>query len=393
MLYDPVDPFVAYRDDLPVVGTSWHGTLIPLAIRPAPAGVPVRILVSNHRDGEVAARIAQKLGYGTVRGSGGRNTRWVEKGALAGFLGLRASLAEGATVLLTAEAPRDGRERAGLGSVVLARMTGRPLVGLGVAASRAIRVNSWDKAVVPLPFGRIAIVPTPLIRVPGRRQRRGDGGEAPRASGRVECRHRARLRDRRPAAWLTCRGRWPSPPTAVSPPSSRPRSRFLIARRVAAGKADAARTPERYGRASLPRPAGRVAWVHAASVGETLALVPLVARVIAAGFAVVFTSGTVTSAAIAAERLPKGAVHQYAPLDVTRYVGRFLDHWRPDVAIVAEFGGVAGDASRARRGASVPLVIVNGRFSDRSFARWHRVRAVAAPLFARLVAGARPVGG
>jgi lysophospholipid acyltransferase (LPLAT)-like uncharacterized protein len=166
VLYDPIDPFVAYRDDLPVVGTSWHGTLIPLAARPAPPGVPVRILVSNHRDGEVAARVAEKLGYGTVRGSGGRNTRWVDKGALAGFLGLRASLDKGATVLLTAEAPRDGAQRAGLGSVVLARMTGRPLVGLGVAASRALVVDSWDKAVVPLPFGRIAIVATPLIRVP-----------------------------------------------------------------------------------------------------------------------------------------------------------------------------------------------------------------------------------
>jgi 3-deoxy-D-manno-octulosonic-acid transferase len=158
---------------------------------------------------------------------------------------------------------------------------------------------------------------------------------------------------------------------------------LVIARRVAAGKADAARTAEHYGKASRPRPAGRVAWVHAASVGETLALVPLVARVVAAGFSVVFTSGTVTSAAIAAERLPQGAVHQYAPLDVTRYVRHFLDHWRPDVVIVAESEvWPATITALARR--AVPVVIVNGRFSDRSFARWRRVRGIAAPLFARL---------
>src|SRR5262249_38655026 len=83
----------------------------------------------------------------------------------------------------------------------------------------------------------------------------------------------------------------------------------MLARRAKRGQADSSRIGERYGVASVPRPAGRVAWIHAASVGETLALIPLTARIVAAGFAVVFTSGTVTSAALAAERLPPGAIH------------------------------------------------------------------------------------
>src|SRR6185503_14246970 len=110
----------------------------------------------------------------------------------------------------------------------------------------------------------------------------------------------------------------------------------LIAWRTARGKATADRTAERYGLAAQARPPGRVAWVHAASVGETIAVLPLVERIVGEGLTVVFTSGTLTSAAIARARLPNGAVHQYAPLDVGRYVGRFIDHWRPEISIVAE---------------------------------------------------------
>src|SRR4051812_1357730 len=158
---------------------------------------------------------------------------------------------------------------------------------------------------------------------------------------------------------------------------------LLLARRAARGKADAARVRERYGEASHPRPAGRVAWVHAASVGETLAMVPLVTRIVGEGWGVVFTSGTLTSAAIAAERLPMGAVHQYAPLDVGPFVERFLNHWRPEVAIVAEselWPSTLGVLARRK----IPVVIVNGRLSDRSFPRWRRFRALVAPLFARI---------
>jgi 3-deoxy-D-manno-octulosonic-acid transferase len=101
------------------------------------------------------------------------------------------------------------------------------------------------------------------------------------------------------------------------------------------------------------------------------------------GWGVVFTSGTLTSAAIAAERLPMGAVHQYAPLDVGPFVERFLNHWRPEVAIVAEselWPSTLGVLARRK----IPVVIVNGRLSDRSFPRWRRFRALVAPLFARI---------
>jgi lysophospholipid acyltransferase (LPLAT)-like uncharacterized protein len=166
VVFEPANPLVMYRDALPGIGTLWHGNQFLIApIRPS--DVPVRILISNHRDGEITARVAQRFGAGTVRGSGGgRSTRWLRKGGVGAFLELRASLDEGYTVILTADATRGAARRAGLGVIALAKASGRAIVGIGIAASRRIVVNSWDRTVLPLPFGRIAVVATPVIWVP-----------------------------------------------------------------------------------------------------------------------------------------------------------------------------------------------------------------------------------
>ena len=110
----------------------------------------------------------------------------------------------------------------------------------------------------------------------------------------------------------------------------------LLARRLDRGKEHPTRLAERRGQASQPRPDGPLIWVHGASVGEMLAVVPLIERIRAQKFAVLVTSGTVTSAALAEHRLPPGVLHQFIPLDAPRYVGRFLDHWRPDLALFVE---------------------------------------------------------
>jgi 3-deoxy-D-manno-octulosonic-acid transferase len=163
----------------------------------------------------------------------------------------------------------------------------------------------------------------------------------------------------------------------------RPLVPLVLAARARRGKEDPARAGERYGIAAHPRPAGRVIWVHAASVGETNAVIPLVARLTAAGFAVVFTSTTITSAEIAAQRLPKGAVHQFGVLDVASYVDRFLAHWRPDLAILVE-SEIWPTVITRLAGAHVPLVVVNGRLSERSFRGWRRFSLVARALFSRI---------
>jgi 3-deoxy-D-manno-octulosonic-acid transferase len=110
----------------------------------------------------------------------------------------------------------------------------------------------------------------------------------------------------------------------------------LLSWRRARGKEDEARLGERRGFASLPRPPGPLVWLHGASVGEALSLLPLVERLAQAGRSTLVTTGTVTSARLLAKRLPGGAMHQYAPLDAPQFMRRFIAHWRPDVALIAE---------------------------------------------------------
>jgi 3-deoxy-D-manno-octulosonic-acid transferase len=154
----------------------------------------------------------------------------------------------------------------------------------------------------------------------------------------------------------------------------------LLTWRLKRGKENPTRLAERYGEASLPRPAGPLIWVHGASVGEMLAVIPLIERLRAKNFAVLMTSGTVTSAALAERRLPAGALHQFIPLDAPRFVGRFFDHWRPDLALFVEsdlWPNLIVDCADRE----IPMILVNGRVSERSFKRWRFLpRAIAALL-------------
>ena len=109
-----------------------------------------------------------------------------------------------------------------------------------------------------------------------------------------------------------------------------------ISMRAARGKEERSRRRERYGYASAQRPEGPLVWFHAASVGETMAVIPLIEAVAERGISIVLTTGTVTSATIARDRLDPAIHHQYVPLDLRPAIRRFLDHWRPDVAIFAE---------------------------------------------------------
>lgn len=152
-----------------------------------------------------------------------------------------------------------------------------------------------------------------------------------------------------------------------------------LSMRAAKGKEEHARRRERYGYASAERPPGPLVWFHAASVGETSAVIPLIEEVSERGINVVLTTGTVTSATIARNRLSPEIIHQYVPLDLRTAVRRFLDHWKPDLAIFAEseIWPVTILELGARR---IPQVLVNGRLSDRSYGRWSRRPSLAEAL-------------
>ena len=155
-----------------------------------------------------------------------------------------------------------------------------------------------------------------------------------------------------------------------------PRLPLFLRWRQRRGKEDAARLGERMGIASAPRPPGPLAWLHGASIGEAISLMPLAAELRARGFHVLMTSGTATSAALVAKRLPAGAVHQYLPLDAPRFVSRFFAHWRPEIGIIAETE-LWPNLIEAAHAGGTRLALVNARMSDRSFRRWGKARSSA----------------
>ncbi|HEX5508196.1 MAG TPA: 3-deoxy-D-manno-octulosonic acid transferase [Pseudolabrys sp.] len=156
-----------------------------------------------------------------------------------------------------------------------------------------------------------------------------------------------------------------------------PLAPLLLARRLSRGKEQRARMAERRGESSIARPSGSLIWVHGASVGELTSALPLIERVRERRFNVLVTTGTVTSAGLAEQRLSRGAVHQYVPLDSPRFVRRFIRHWQPDLALFVE-SDLWPNLMLEATGDGVPLILVNGRLSESSYRRWrHFPRTIA----------------
>jgi 3-deoxy-D-manno-octulosonic-acid transferase len=157
----------------------------------------------------------------------------------------------------------------------------------------------------------------------------------------------------------------------------------LLRRRAQAGKEDPERLGERLGRAGAPRPAGPLVWLHGVSVGESLSLLPLIAALQARrpGLNILVTSGTVTSAQVLAARLPKGVIHQFAPVDSPGAAARFLGHWRPDAGLFVE-SELWPNVIAAARSRGVRLALVSARMTEASAAGWARAGASARALLA-----------
>ncbi len=155
----------------------------------------------------------------------------------------------------------------------------------------------------------------------------------------------------------------------------------LLQNRVRHGKEDPRRLAERRGVSSLPRPSGTLIWIHAASVGESLAALTLAQQLLQQpARSILVTTGTVTSAELMGQRLPPRAFHQYVPVDLVGSVARFLDHWRPDLALFVESELWPNLLLETKR-RGIPLALVNARLSSRSFAGWQRLPGFARRVF------------
>jgi lysophospholipid acyltransferase (LPLAT)-like uncharacterized protein len=160
---EPAEFYRMYEAEQPVIIAMWHGQhfLLPFVRR----NYRFRVLISRHSDGEINAVAAERLGVGTVRGSGDHGQRFQIKGGVAGFKGMLDSLAEGWNMALTADIPKVSRV-AGRGIIKLAQESGRPILPVSVATSRRIVLDNWDRSEINLPFSRGAIVVGEPVRVP-----------------------------------------------------------------------------------------------------------------------------------------------------------------------------------------------------------------------------------
>jgi len=154
-VYDRIDPH------MPIILAMWHGQhfLIPFVQRPHDRA---KVMISRHRDGQLNAIVAEKLGVGVIRGSGAGGGEFLRKGGVSAFAGMLEALSEGYSVAMTADVPKVSRV-AGLGIVKLAQMSGRPIVPVATTTSRRIELDNWDRSEINLPFGRrVAVAGEPI---------------------------------------------------------------------------------------------------------------------------------------------------------------------------------------------------------------------------------------
>jgi lysophospholipid acyltransferase (LPLAT)-like uncharacterized protein len=161
---EPPDFYQRVGPDLPVIIAMWHGQhfMMPFVKR---AEHRVKVLISRHRDGEINAIAAERLGIRVVRGSGHPGGPATRKGGVTAFRAMLTALDDGYNMALTADVPKVARV-CGLGIVKLARRSGRAIYPVAVATSRRVELANWDHSALNLPFGRGAIVADHPIRVP-----------------------------------------------------------------------------------------------------------------------------------------------------------------------------------------------------------------------------------
>ncbi len=370
-----------WHERLPLMPMLWR-------LRRATPGSEARahVLISRHRDGRLISHIVGRFGLLTVEGSSAREKggRRTERGGAPAFRRLVTLLRAGDFVAVTPDGPRGPRREAAPGLGRLAELTGVPILPCAAATTSRLVLPTWDRLVLPVPFGRGHVVVGAPIGVGGSETRIG---EPPIARALDDACARADAHAR--AAVPLAAAIW-----AVAASALAPALRLLVRRRLRAGKEIAGRTGERRGHAAGPRPPGRLVWIHAASLGELSSVLPVVEALVGsappappAGMSsVLLTTATASAAGLAARWIgtdgrASAVHHRMIPFDVPRWVSRFLDGWRPDAAVFVE-SELWPNAVRLCRRRGIALALLNARLSDRSARLWARVPGFAGDLLA-----------
>jgi lysophospholipid acyltransferase (LPLAT)-like uncharacterized protein len=163
--YEPPDIYARVEPRMPGIFAFWHGQHFMAPFVKTKDSYRAKVLISRHRDGEYNAIAAERLGIGTIRGSGDHGSAFHRKGGVGAFKEMVRALDDNYNVALTADVPKRSCV-AGLGIIMLARETGRPIMPFAMATSRFIRLKNWDRTTINLPFGRGAVVGIKEINVP-----------------------------------------------------------------------------------------------------------------------------------------------------------------------------------------------------------------------------------
>ncbi|MET3589623.1 3-deoxy-D-manno-octulosonic-acid transferase [Bartonella silvatica] len=155
---------------------------------------------------------------------------------------------------------------------------------------------------------------------------------------------------------------------------------FYLLLRTIRGKEEQGRQKERLGKSQKTRPQSPLIWLHAASVGETLALVPLINYILSMNVNILLTTCTVTSSSLAKKHFGNRLIHQYAPLDLDRAVHRFINHWKPDLALICE-SEIWPLRIKELAKMRIPQILVNAHMSERSFKAWQKRQILAKHIF------------
>ena len=390
---EPDDFAAQIRDNHPLILAVWHGQFMMIP-KLNVDNLPTQIVVARHDDAEIIGQAFACFGVELIRGAGAGPRKRDRGGAQALRLAVKA-LRGGYSLSMTADVPPGPARKVGPGLIMLARLSGRPIIPAAIATNRYLSFRTWSRLTVNLPFSKMGLVLGEPIMVPrnasaqdlealrlkaeqaldevtARAYHLAGGNPARSMPPRhMAARHGDKLRN---GLALNAYGRLTS--------MARPLAPLILGYRERQNKEDPARRPERYGIASMPRPDGPLIWLHAASIGELNAILPLVETLFRKrpDLNALITTGTVTSAKLASARLGARAIHQYVPLDAAQFVKRFLQHWQPDLAVFTE-SEIWPNLILQSAARKIPLVLVNARMSPKSFTKWRRNAGMATPLF------------
>lgn len=394
---DPPDVVARVNEIHPFILAMWHGQFVlqPTLHDFNGRNFKVSAIAARHKDATAIRALLGEFDIEVVQGAGA-NERKRDRGGVYALRTATKLLRSGSTFSLTADVPPGPARKAGMGIVTLAKHSGRPILPFAVATSRFFVLPTWSRMTINLPYSKLAYVIGDPIWVAAdadaesmEQSRRAVEAGLDRVTEKaygIVGGNLARVTP--PAAAGALAG---PAPEGFALKIYRAATRafglaapLLLNIRSRQGKEDPARRGERYGQTDVARPDGALMWFHAASVGETNAVLPVIDRLLAErqDLTVLLTTGTLTSAAMAKRRLPERALHQYIALDVPSYVQAFLDHWKPDVAVFVEseiWPNLIVEIARRR----IPLALANARMSSRSAARWRWLSGISVPLFSR----------